>query len=68
MTCDHNWVIMTGLIFDITISVCKDVINEIRSEGGGRGSWKREAGCPRARDKVCFSDDNPLDVDEGTVA
>ena len=72
MTCDHNCVIMTGLTFDITSSVCRDVINEIRTRGDGwEESWKREergADCPRARDKVCLSDDNPFDADEGTVA
>ena len=61
-----------GLIFDITSSVCKDVMNEIRSKGDGTGdSWKREergTDCPRARDRVCRSDDNPLDVDEGNGA
>ena len=70
MTCDHNWVIMTGLTFDITSSVCRDFMNETRSRGDGRGeSWKREErwGDPRARDRVCLSDENPLDVDEGTV-
>lgn len=69
MTCDHNWVIMAGLIFDITSNVCRDVMNEIRSRGDGE-SWKREdkgTDCPRARDRVCLSDDNPFDVEEGTV-
>ena len=47
-------------------------MNEIRSRGDGRGeSWKREdrgADGPRARDRVCLSDENPFDVDEDTVA
>jgi len=59
-------------MFDITSSVCRDVMNEMRLRGDGKGeSWKKEDrweadDCPRARDRVCLSDDNPLDVDEGT--
>lgn len=76
MTCDHNCVIITGLISDNSKSVCKDVRNEVRSSGDGGGgdvgSWNRDdkgvvADWPLARLTVCRKDENPREVEEEIV-
>ncbi len=77
MTCDHNWVIITGLISDNSRSVCRDVRNAVRSigDGGGGdvGSWNRDdkgvvEDWPLARLTVCRRDEKPREVEDEIVS
>ena len=74
MTCDHNWVVMAGLISDRTRSVWREVRNEVKSngEGEGRGSWKTEDrdgadDCPLARVIVWRKEEKPREADKEAV-
>ena len=73
MTWDHSWVIKEGLMSESDKRVCKAVRTDVRSFGeGGRGvSGKMDANCVVegvcALVKLCFRDENPLDVDDVNV-
>jgi hypothetical protein len=66
-------VVKAGLTSESVKSVCKAVRTDVRSvgEGGGGVSGKRDAigvvegGRPLV--KLCFRDENPLDVDDDNV-
>jgi hypothetical protein len=77
MTCDHNCVMMTGLMSDKIKSVWRDVRKEVRSSDDGSGcdveSWKIADmevpdAWPLARLTVCRKEEKPREVEDEIVA